>query len=227
MRELLIVLALFCSISVWAQEKDSKGKMVKFSNITEFTLGFQVGKTTKVTSVPAGEEGTFKIAGYKFPSPRISSSFGALFGDIFFLGPGFAYSYQPGDKNASSLAANMESDKNPRQHHLAALLHARIHFAKGRFRPYTELKGGYNHIFTEEVSSSYSEDAFTYDGIFIEPALGFGVKLGQHGQLNLSLGYQFMNVWNRSDGFTDLSQFEPELKDSYHRLLISLGFSFY
>jgi hypothetical protein len=202
-------LALAICFSCTAQDK-----AVKFSNITELSVGLQLGKTLEVNSFPEGES-KLKVAAFKVPSPRISSSFGMLVKDILFLGPGLAYMYQPGD------------DANPFQHHLSAYGHLRIHLAKGKLRPYTEFKGGYNHIFPEKISSIYSRDAYTWDGVFFEPSLGLGVKLGAHGQLNASLGYQFMNVWNRSEGMTSIDAFGPELKDNYHRLLLSAGFSFY
>ena len=205
----ITVIALFLSTVLLAQDK-----AVKFSNITEATVGFQLGKTTQINSFPEGES-EIQIAGYKVPSPRVTSSFGILVKDIFFLGPGIGYMYQA------------EDEDNPYQHHISAYGHMRIHFAKGRIRPYTEMKGGYNHIFPENVMSIYSASAYTWDGVFAEPALGLGIKLGPHGQLNASLGYQFMNVWNRSEGLTSVDAFGPELKDSYHRLLLSVGFSFY
>ena len=211
-----IIMGTICFSASNAQDKK-----IKFSNITEITFGFQVGQTTKIQSVDGGGESEVEVAGYKFPAPRVSSSFGALFGDLFFLGPGLSYTFQPSDNDGTLL------DPNANQHKLSAFGHARIHFAKGRFRPYTELKGGYTHIFTEDVASIYSEDVYTWDGAFVEPAIGFGFKLGAHGQLNASLGYQFLNVWNRSDGFTSAATFEPEIKDAYHRLLLSFGFSFY
>ena len=195
-------------------EANAQDKKVKFSNITEATVGFQLGKTTQINSFAEGES-ELEVAGYKIPSPRVTSSFGALIADILFIGPGVGYMYQAGD------------DHNPYQHHISAYGHIRIHFAKGRLRPYTELKGGYNHILPEDVMSIYSEEAYTWDGVFAEPALGLGLKLGSHAQLNASLGYQFMNVWNRSEGLTSVDAFGPELKDAYHRLLLSVGFSFY
>lgn len=211
MKRTLAITFLGFAISIGASAQD---KAVKFSNITEATVGLQLGKTVEVNSFPEGES-KLKIAAFKVPSPRISSSFGMLVKDILFLGPGVAYMFQPGD------------DANPIQHHISAYGHIRIHFAKGKLRPFTEFKGGYNHIFSENVSTIYSRDAYTWDGVFFEPALGLGFKLGGHAQLNASLGYQFMNVWNRSEGMTSVSAFGPELKDSYHRLLLSVGFSFY
>ena len=192
----------------------AQNKAVVFNNITEATVGLQLGKTTEVNSFTEGES-KLKVAAFKVPSPRISSSFGMLVREILFLGPGVAYMYQPGD------------DANPFQHHISAFGHIRIHFAKGKLRPYTEFKGGYNHIFAEKVSSIYSADAYTWDGVFFEPALGLAIKLGDHALLNASLGYQLMNVWNRSEGMTSVSAFGPEMKHRYQRLLLSAGFSFY
>lgn len=223
MKRVSIVLGLsvlFAGIS-FGQDK---GKLIKFSNITEVTFGFQVGKTTQLTSLPGGGESTNQIAGYKFPAPRVGTSFGMLVGSIFFLGPGIAYTFQPNDDDGTW------PDPNADQHKVSAFGHMRIHFARGKFRPYTELKGGYTHIFTEDVStvaSTFSAETYTWDGVFAEPAIGFGIKLGGHGQINISLGYQFLNVWNRSEGFTSADAFGPEIRDSYHRFLLSLGFSFY
>lgn len=123
--------------------------------------------------------------------------------------------YQPGD------------DDNPYQHHVSVFGHARVHFTKAKLRPYLGLKGGYNHILPEDVLSIYSTEAYTWDGVYAEPEIGIGIKLGEHAVLNGSLGYQFMNAWNRSEGLTSVDAFGPELKDSYHRLLLSVGFSFY
>ena len=191
----------------------AQDKLVKFANITEATVGFQLGKTTQVNSLT--EDGELEVAGYKVPSPRVNSSFGILVGKIFFIGPGIGYMYQPGD------------DDNPYQHHVSVFGHARVHFTKGKLRPYLGLKGGYNHILPEDVLSLYDSEAYTWDGVYGEPEIGIGIKLGGHALLNASLGYQFMNAWNRSEGLTSVEAFGPELKDSYHRLLLSIGFSFY
>lgn len=205
----IIIIASAINFSALAQNKT-----VVFSNMTEATVGLQLGKTVEVNSFNEGES-KLKVAAFKVPSPRISSSFGILVKEILFLGPGVAYMYQPGD------------DANPFQHHISAYGHIRIHFAKGKLRPYTEFKGGYDHIFAEKVSSIYSADAYTWDGVFFEPALGMAIKLGDHALLNASLGYQLMNVWNRSEGMTSVSAFGPEMKHRYQRLLLSAGFSFY
>ncbi len=218
MRHLTIISLLFTL--TW-DNAIGQEKKIKFSNITEVTFGFQIGPTAQVASAPGGGENELQIGGYRFPSPRVSTSFGALFGDILFLGPGFGYTFQPGDANGTAL------DPNTDQHRLSVFGHARVHFSKGRFRPYTEIKGGYTHIFTENVNSTYSPETFTWDGVYAEPAIGIGIKLGGHGQLNASLGYQFLNVWNRSNGFTSDSAFGPEIEDNYHNLLLSFGFSFY
>lgn len=208
---LLVLMLVLGTLNVLGQDK---AKLVRFSNITDVTVGFQVGKTTQLTSLPEGNA-ELQIAGYKIPSPRVNSSFGIIVGKLFFIGPGFGYMYQAGDQN------------NPYQHHVSAFGHARIHFAKGRFRPFLDLKGGYNHILPEDVQSIYATEAYTWDGAFAEPALGFGIKLGGHAVLNVSLGYQFMNAWNRSEGLTSVDAFGPEIRDSYHRLLLSIGFTFY
>jgi hypothetical protein len=206
---LFLTVALLLSTVVQGQDK-----LVKFCNITEATVGFQLGKTTQVNSLAEGEA-ELDVAGYKVPSPRVNSSFGILVGKIFFIGPGLGYMYQPGD------------DDNPYQHHVSVFGHARVHFTRGKLRPYLGLKGGYNHILPEDVLSIYSTEAYTWDGAYAEPEIGIGIKLGEHAVLNGSLGYQFMNVWNRSEGLTSVDAFGPELKDSYHRLLLSVGFSFY
>jgi hypothetical protein len=214
LKEMKRTLAITIITSVINYGALAQNKAVVFSNITEATVGLQLGKTVEVNSFTEGES-KLKVAAFKVPSPRISSSFGMLVKEILFLGPGVAYMYQPGD------------EANPFQHHISAYGHMRVHFAKGKLRPYTEFKGGYNHIFAQKVSSIYSADAYTWDGVFFEPALGLAVKLGDHALLNASLGFQLMNVWNRSEGMTSLDAFGPEMKHRYQRLLLSAGFSFY
>jgi hypothetical protein len=192
----------------------AQDKLIAFCNITEATVGFQLGKTTQVNSLAEGD-GQVEVAGYKVPSPRVNSSFGILVGKIFFFGPGIGYMYQPGDSD------------NPYQHHVSVFGHGRLHFAKGKLRPFLGLKGGYNHILPEDVISIYDSDAYTWDGVYAEPEIGIGIKLGNHALLNGALGYQFLNAWNRSEGLTSVEAFGPEIKDSYHRLLLTIGFSFY
>lgn len=208
------VFALLITVYSLSASSQDKEKLVKFGNITEVTLGFQLGKTAQVNSF-ASAENELNVAGFKVPSPRIASSFGMLVGDIFFLGPGLGYMYQAAD------------DDNPYQHHISVFGHARINFAKGKLRPFVGLRGGYNHILPENVLSIYDSETYTWDGAFAEPAIGMGIKLGGHAQLNASLGYQFMNVWNRSKGLSSAEAFGPELKENYHRLLLTVGFTFY
>ena len=206
-----IIIALNSILSSQAQDKD---KLVKFSNISEATVGFQLGKTTQIQQF-GNNETELKVAGYNIPSPRVSSSFGAFVGKRFFIGPGFSYMYQA------------KNDTNATQHHIGVFAHARLQLFKGLLRPYLELKGGYTHILPEGNAGLFSQSTYTWDGAFAEPALGLGVKLGGHAQLNVSLGYQFLKVWNRAEGFTSVDAYGPELKDAYHRLLLSVGFSFF
>jgi len=210
---MIMMLLGFAMTTTKAQDKGGS-KPVKFSNITEATVGFHIGKTTRLSEV-GGNETEFKVAGYEIPSPRVSSSFGAFIGQRFFIGPGFSYMYQSKD------------DSNPTQHHIGVFGHARLQLFKGLLRPYLELKGGYNHILPEGNAGVFSQETYTWDGAFAEPALGLGIKLGGHAQLNVSLGYQFLNVWNRAEGITSADAFGPELKDAYHRLLLIVGFSFF
>ena len=125
--------------------------------------------------------------------------------------------YQPGDED------------NPYQHHVFLCFgHARVHFTKGNSdHIYGSLKRGIITSSQKMYLSLYDSEAYTWDGVYAEPELGIGIKLGGHALLNASLGYQFMNAWNRSEGLTSVEAFGPELKDSYHRLLLSVGFSFY
>jgi hypothetical protein len=213
MRNLAVLLTVIVMSNqqIFAQDK---AKLVRFSNITEAAVGFQIGKTSQIVQMGSNET-ELDIAGYKLPSPRVSSSFGAFVGQLFFIGPGFSYVYQSSDEN------------NPTQHHVSAFGHMRFHLLKGLLRPYLEIKGGYTRIIPEGNAGVYSQSAYTWDGAFAEPALGIGIKLGGHAQLNVSLGYQFLNAWNRSEGLTSAEAFGPELEDVYHRLLLSLGFSFY
>lgn len=208
---LFTTMVLFFAVISQAQDKV---KLVQFSNITEVTVGFQLGKTTQIQQIGTNET-KLKVTGYDIPSPRVSSSFGAFVGQRFFIGPGFSYMYQA------------KNDTNATQHHIGVFTHARLQLFKGLLRPYLELKGGYTHILPEGSAGLFSQSTYTWDGAFAEPALGLGVKLGEHAQLNVSLGYQFLKVWNRAEGFTSVDAYGPELKDAYHRFLLSFGFSFF
>jgi len=210
---LITIITLTSTLFIQAQDK-GKSKLVKFSNITEATVGFHIGKTSRISQV-GDNETELSVAGYEIPSPRVSSSFGAFVAQRFFIGPGFSYMYQSKDNG------------NPTQHHIGVFAHARIQLFKGLLRPYLELKGGYNHILPEGNAGIYSQETYTWDGAFAEPALGLGVKLGGHAQLNVSLGYQFLNVWNRAEGVISVPPVDVKLEDVYHRLLLSLGFSFF
>lgn len=211
-----VLLALFGNVA-FAQDKEKKHKLLRFNNITEITAGFQIGKTTRVTSFDGGES-EVKVAGHKIPAPRISSSFGLLLGDIFFAGPGLAYSFQAEDSD------------NPQEHQVSVFGHSRLNFARGRIRPFADFKGGYHFASFEQVNQAFDPDWYKWDGFFLEPALGISFKLGGHALLNISLGYQFVNAGNRIE-----QTFQSEsgdilvnaaLNEKYHRFLLTVGFTF-
>lgn len=210
------VFVLFlAALTTHAQEK--KHKLIRFNNITEITAGFQVGKTTRVTSFTGGEA-EVKVAGHKFPAPRVSSSFGILVGDILFVGPGLAYTFQAEDSD------------NSQEHQISVFGQTRLNFARGRIRPFLDFKGGYHFSSFEEVDQSLDADWYKWDGFFLEPALGLSFKLGGHALLNTSLGYQFINAGNRIEQ-TILDEsgaplIDAAMNEKYHRFLLSFGFTF-
>lgn len=194
--------------------------LVRFSNITELGAGFQVGEVTQLTEMPDYLGGTneTKVAGYSVPAPRIVSSFGVMIWDLLFVGAGAGYAFQPGE------------DAKPYQHHISGFGHARIHFAKGRFRPFTDLRAGYNYTLDEQTSAFATGDMLEWDGLMLEPALGFAIKISDKALFNTSLGYQFHSTTNRgSTTFTDqignaLGEFSTQQKQ--HRLMLNIGFTF-
>ena len=205
------------SIGALAQEKGGKNKIIRFNNITEITVGFQTGKTTQVTSFDGGETET-EVAGRKIPSPRLSSSFGILLGNIFFVGPGLSYTFQAEDNN------------NSQEHQVSVFGHTRINFARKRIRPFLDFRGGYHFSSFEELNNTLHPDWYKWDGFFLEPALGISFKLGGHALLNASLGYQFVDAGNRIEQ-TIVDQNSNSLanavmNETYHRFLLSVGFTF-
>ncbi|MBP9151906.1 MAG: hypothetical protein KBF73_06450 [Flavobacteriales bacterium] len=212
-----LTVASFICFSASAQEEGNDPKIVRFNNITEVSVGMQLGGTTRVTSFSAGES-EVEVAGYKMPAPRISTSFGALIGGILYVGPGIAYTFQPSDSH------------NQEAHQISAYGHARLNFANGKIRPFSEFKGGYHFASLKEINQSLDSDWYKWDGFFLEPALGISFKLGKHAFLNTSLGYQYVSAGNRikqtiqdEDGG---SLINATLSEKYHRFLFSIGFTF-
>ncbi len=221
MRTLAIITILILTgttVSI-AQDKDKSDgfKPLRFNNITEATVGFQIGKTTRTTSF-AGGESEANVAGHKFPAPRLATSFGLLVGELFYFGPGIAYTFQPADKN------------NSLEHQVSVFGQTRLNFAKGRIRPFLDFKGGYHFASLAEANQTLDSDWYKWDGFFLEPALGLSFKLGKHALLNTSLGYQFVNAGNRIEQsiMTDSGNpiIDATLKENYHRLLLTIGFTF-
>ena len=206
------------SICALAQPKNTKGrKLIRFNNITEVTVGFQTGKTTRVISFNGGES-EMDLAGRKIPSPRIASSFGVSIADILFLGPGIGYMFQAEDGN------------NSQEHQVSVFGHTRLNFARGKFRPFADFRGGYHFASFEELDNTLDADWYKWDGFFLEPALGLSFKLGEHALLNTSLGYQFINAGNRieqtiTDGNSN-ALVDAVMEEKYHRFLLSVGFTF-
>lgn len=213
------MLIAFVSNAVFAQDKKDKSgfKLLRFNNITEITAGFQVGKTARVTSFDGGSSET-NVAGYKIPAPRVATSFGILIGEIFYMGPGVAYTFQAQEGN------------NPQGQQVSVFGQSRLNFARGRIRPFADFKGGYQFASFKEASQALDPDWYKWDGFFLEPALGLSFKLGGHALLNTSLGYQFVNAGNRieqtiqdDNGNTLVN---AVLTEKYHRFLLSVGFTF-
>ncbi|MCB9186267.1 MAG: hypothetical protein H6601_05920 [Flavobacteriales bacterium] len=214
---IVITLAVLSS-SVMAQDKnEKKHRIVRFNNITEFAVGFQMGKTTRITSYNGGELET-EVAGRKIPSPRISSSFGILLADVLFVGPGLGYTFQAEDSN------------NAQEHQVSVFGHARLNFARGRFRPFADFRGGYHFASFEELDNTLNPDWYKWDGFFLEPALGIAIKLGGHALVNTSLGYQFINAGNRIEQTivdeNSNALVNAAMNEKYHRFLLSVGFTF-
>lgn len=191
--------------------------LVRFSNITELGVSFQVGSTEQeITYVDiAGNEqtATTDIDGYSIPAPRLMTSFGVMVWELLFIGAGAGYQYQPKD------------DALPYQHHVTGFGQARIHFAKGRFRPFTDLRVGYNYMVNEIPESNLlSDDNFKWDGLMVEPSIGFAIKLGGKALLNVGLAYQFLRVDQResiADLWTDVTT-----NNKRHSLALNVGFTF-
>jgi hypothetical protein len=216
-----LIIGLFClslfGADATAQDKEKKNKIIRFNNITEVAVGFQLGKTTRVTSFSGGES-SLNVAGRKFPAPRLASSFGILLGDIFFIGPGLSYTFQSEDGN------------NQQEHQVSVFGQTRLNFARGRIRPFIDFKGGYHFASFEELDQTLDSDWYKWDGFSLEPALGISFKLGGHALLNASLGYQFVSAGNRieqsilDDNGNPL--IDAALNEQYHRFILSVGFTF-
>ena len=217
-RLITLAMLMVLSIAIFAQDKnEKKRKLIRFNNITELAVGFQIGKTNRVTSFNGGEAET-TIASRKIPSPRVSSSFGILVGDILFFGPGLGYTFQASDNN------------NAQEHQVSAFGHVRLNFARGKVRPFTDFKGGYHFSSFEELDQTLDADWYKWDGFFLEPAIGISFKLGGHALINTSLGYQFVNAGNRieqtiQDGNSN-NLVDAVMNEKYHRFLINVGFTF-
>ncbi|MFT6211876.1 MAG: hypothetical protein ACJAYA_001366 [Bacteroidia bacterium] len=218
--KLLIIGLFFLSLfgaDATAQDKQKKNKIIRFNNITEVAVGFQLGKTTRVTSFSRGES-SLNVAGRKFPAPRLASSFGILLGNIFFIGPGLSYTFQSEDGN------------NQQEHQVSVFGQTRLNFARGRIRPFIDFKGGYHFASFEELDQTLDSDWYKWDGFSLEPALGISFKLGGHALLNVSLGYQFVSAGNRieqsilDDNGNPL--IDAALNEQYHRFILSVGFTF-
>ncbi len=217
MKRSLITTALAAIVCISASAQEKKSKLVRFSNVTEATVGFQLGETTRITSFSTGES-EVDVAGHKMPAPRISTSFGALIGNIFYLGPGLGYTFQPSDNN------------NQQEHQVSVFGHARLNFANGRIRPFSDFRGGYHFASFAEVDQALDPDWYKWDGFFLEPALGISFQLGNHAFINTSLGYQFVNAGNRIEQTIQNENGESlvnaALNEKYHRFLFSIGFTF-
>jgi hypothetical protein len=153
--------------------------LVRFSNITELGAVFQVGKTSRTVSYKgiSGNEQTLESnpEAYAIPAPRIMTAFGVMVWDLVFLGAGAGYQFQ------------FSEDPLPYQHNVTGFGQFRLHFAKGRFRPFTDLRLGYNYTLQEHTNNFLSDDFYKWDGLLIEPSLGMAFKLGGKALFNIGL----------------------------------------
>lgn len=193
--------------------------MVRFSNITELGVGFQVGKnnrTVTFTDSNGDEQAVNNELStiYKIPAPRLMTSFGVMIWDLVFLGAGAGYQFQANE------------DPLPYQHNVMGFGQTRLHFAKGRFRPFTDLRLGYNYTVNEQTSNLLSDDFYKWDGLFVEPSLGMAFKVGGKALLNIGLAYQFLRTDQRDA--VDFPQLwtDATTRDKQHRLVLNLGFTF-
>lgn len=212
-RIILLTITLLAGYGI----SNAQDKLVKFGNITEGTVGLQIGKTTQITSYDQGRTETTKTR-YAFPAPRLATAFGIHIADKLFLGPGVAYTFQPRD------------DDNGYAHEVSVFGQTRLHIGRAAIRPFADFKGGYHFASWEQTNAIFDKDWFKWDGFFLEPALGLSFKLSEKTALNGSLGYQYINAGNRIEQSIMTSDGEPllnaALNEEYHRLLLSLGFTF-
>ncbi len=213
----MLLTSIFCDGLLAQDKKGNEHRIVRFNNITELTVGFQTGKSTRITSFSGGEMET-QIAGRKIPAPRVATAFGILLGDILFIGPGLGYTFQA------------EDSQNSQEHQVSVFGQARLNFARGRIRPFADFRGGYHFASFEEVDNALDADWYKWDGFFLEPALGISFKLGGHALINTSLGYQFVNAGNRIEQTimdeNSTALVNAAMHEKYHRFLLSVGFTF-
>ncbi|MCF8255926.1 MAG: hypothetical protein K9J06_00105 [Flavobacteriales bacterium] len=191
---------------------------VRFSNITELGAGFQVGNTTReltYTDILGNEQSaTSNPETYKIPAPRLMTSFGVMLFDLIFVGAGAGYQFQANE------------DPLPYQHNVMGFGQLRLHFAKGRFRPFTDLRLGYNYTLNQNTNDLLSTDYYKWDGIFAEPSLGMAFKVGEKALFNIGLAYQFLRTDQREVVNASLLWQDVTTSDKQHRLIINLGFTF-
>lgn len=209
---LMTVLTLFLTEEVWSQSA------VRFSNITELGVGFQVGSTERevsYTDILGNEQtATSDVDAYKIPSPRLMTSLGVMLWDLVFVGAGVGYQFQANE------------DPLPYQHNVTGFGQFRLHFAKGRFRPFTDLRLGYNYTLNQQTNDALSEDFYQWDGLLVEPSLGLAFKMGEKALFNIGLAYQFLRTDQRETLNIPILWSDATARDKQHRLVINLGFTF-
>jgi len=209
-----VILLVVTSMAVHAQG------LVRFANITELGVGFQVGKVSSTTDLPDyfGGSSERKSEPRSVPAPRVVTSFGVMVWDLLFIGAGAGYAFQPAESGRRY------------QHYVPAFAHARAHFAKGRFRPFTGLRIGYNYTLDEDGSPSIVTKSREWDGLLLEPEIGFAIKLTDKALFNIAFAYQFISSSNRGSAtYTDLlgnDAGEYTLWRRQHALMLNLGVTF-
>lgn len=192
---------------------------VRFSNITELGVGFQVGKNSRTVTYTDFNGNEHEVDGnatetYKIPAPRLMTSFGVMLWELVFVGAGAGYQFQANE------------DPLPYQHNVMGFGQTRLHFAKGRFRPFTDLRLGYNYTLNQNISDVLSDDFYKWDGLFVEPSLGMAFKVGGKALFNIGLAYQFLRTDQRNVPSVPLLWQDATTRDRQHRLVLNLGFTF-
>jgi len=177
----------FCSPQSVGQNK------LRFVNVTDFSAGYQIADATLTSEfLSAADMSVYssseKIRLSDFPSGALSSSFGVALRQSLLLALGVRYE-----------AHQTCEVRNNLMHTLNGFGHVRLYFGKSVARPNLFIDGKAGYVF-----SGYAAANPLFDGFFIEPSLGVGLKMRRRSRFNISVGYQFRSMASRPDN--DLSR---------------------